>query len=99
MLAGIHAVLRPFVDTHHAHVITNQSVLLIDTQENYFDHIESKGSSIFTKNSTLTQTIILMRDPAETLVSDFISQYNISGRTSHLIIKGMLFSLDLYDLF
>ncbi len=81
----------PVVDNHHRHFITNQSILLIDTQENYFDHIESKGSSLFTKNSSVTQTILLLRDPAETLISDFISRKNISGKPHQLTKKGMSF--------
>ena len=81
----------PVVDNHHRHFITNHSVLLIDKQENYFDHIESKGSSLFTKNSSVTQTILLLRDPAETLISDFISRKNFSGKPHQLTIKGMIF--------
>ena len=54
-------------------IVKNQSVLLIDTPENYFNHLELKNQTVFSIVN-FVQSIILLRNPADTLLRNFISK-------------------------
>ena len=52
-------------------IIKNQSILLVDTPENFFQHLEMKASSVFAF-AELERAILLVRNPADTLLEDFL---------------------------
>ena len=52
--------------------VKNQSVLLIDSMENYLEHFELKRNTWFSVNN-FSRIILLLRDPADTLLENFVS--------------------------
>ena len=53
--------------------VKNQSVLLVDTPENYFDHLELKNETIFSI-ADFARIIVLIRNPADTLLENFVNR-------------------------
>ena len=56
--------------------VKNQSVLLIDTTENYLEHFELKRNTWFSVNN-FSKIVLLLRDPDATLLENFILKGNV----------------------
>ena len=85
MVSGIFAVTsqnesKDSVEEVH---VKNQSVLLIDTTENYLEHFELKRNTWFSVEN-FSKIILLLRDPDATLLEKFMSK----GKDSPLKLNG-----------
>ena len=60
--------------TEEVHV-KNQSVLLIDTTENYLEHFELKRNTWFSMEN-FSKIVLLLRDPGATLLENFMLKGN-----------------------
>ena len=75
MIAGVYTATSQSVrkGSLQETIVKNKSLLLIDTPENYFDHVELKNETIFSVVD-FVRIIVLVRNPADTLLENFVSR-------------------------
>ena len=75
MIAGVYTATSQSVRKGSLEeiIVKNQSLLLIDTSENYFDHVELKNETIFSVVD-FVRIIVLVRNPADTLLENFVNR-------------------------